>query len=221
MDARGMRREDFSALWQRLLRVARLDATAFLEVRGDPAATLPAVIVVAVASVLSGLGGWLLYISRTSSALSALSPVEESIARSVVGSALKDAGTTFFIHSVIVGSILAILLWFVWVGITVLMLERVWHRNTEFLPLVRTMGLAFFPVGISILMVIDAIATPIAVISLAAAVLLSGVAVEAATEAEPAEVLFSNLLGFAVFAIVLGLFGRNGQYAPGLFAFSL
>jgi hypothetical protein len=44
------------------------------------------------------------------------------------------------------------------------------------------------------------------------------VAVEASTEAEPAEILFSNLVGFAVFAIVLGLLGRNGQYAPGIFS---
>jgi hypothetical protein len=225
MDSRGMHREDFHALWQRLLRVARLDATAFLEVRDDPAATWPAIIVVAAASLLSGIGGWLLYLSsvsaRVSSSFGQLSPAAQSIAQSATGSILRDAGTTFFIHSTIVGSALCILLWFAWVGVTVLMLERVWHRRVQFLALVRTMGLAFFPVALSLLMVVDLIAIPVALISLAAAVLLSGVAVEASTEAEPAEILFANLLGFAVFAIVLGLFGRNGQYAPGLFAFNI
>jgi hypothetical protein len=218
MDAPGMRREDFHALWQRLLRVARLDATAFLEVRDDPAATWPAIVVVAVASLLSGLGGWLLYVSHVSTAIAGVSPLAQSIAQSIVGSYVRQAGTTYFVHSTIVGSIMAVLLWFAWVGITAVMLERVWHRKVEFLALVRTMGLAFFPVGLSVLMVIDPIAIPIAVISLAAAVLLSGVAVEASTEAEPAEILFSNLVGFAVFAIVLGLLGRNGQYAPGIFS---
>ena len=170
---------------------------------------------VAAASLLSGIGGWLLYLSsvsaRVSSSFGQLSPAAQSIAQSVTGSILRDAGTTFFIHSTIVGSALCILLWFAWVGVTVLMLERVWHRRVQFLALVRTMGLAFFPVSLSLLMVIDLIAIPVALISLAAAVLLSGVAVEASTEAEPAEILFANLLGFAVFAIVLGLFGRNGQ----------
>jgi hypothetical protein len=213
MDAPGMRREDFHALWQRLMRVARLDATAFLEVRDDPQATWPAIVVVAAASVLSGLGGWLLYNSRVPSPPKGLSPFAQSLVESYVPS-----GGRFFIHSVIIGSILSVLLWFAWVGITAVMLERVWHRKVEFLALVRTMGLAFFPVGLSLLMVIDPIATPIAVISFASAVLLSGVAVEASTEAEPAEILFSNLVGFAVFAIALGLLGRNGQYAPGLFA---
>jgi hypothetical protein len=218
MDARGMRGEDFQALWQRLLRVARLDASAFLEVREDPAATAPAVIVVAVASILSGIGGWLLYTARTSAYVPRGLP---SAVASALSPFLPD-GTRFFIHSVVVGSALAIALWFAWVFITMLMLQQVWHRQIEFLPLVRTMGLAFFPVGLSVLMVIEALATPIAVISLAAAVLMSGVAVEATvSDAEPSEVLFSNLLGFAVFAIVLGLLGRGGQfYAPGLFAFS-
>ena len=70
------------AIVQRLLRVARLDATAFLEVRDDPAATVPAILVVAVSSILSGIGGWLLYLS--------LIP------------AVAREGSRFFINSVIV-----------------------------------------------------------------------------------------------------------------------
>jgi hypothetical protein len=213
-----MRGSDFHALWQRLLRVARLDATAFLEVRDDPAATLPAVVVVAVATLLSGIGGWLFFVSNASAGIPRNTVFQTAIGQSIVGTYLHDAGTTFFLHSIVLGSILAVLLWFGWVGITATMLERIWHRRVEFLALVRTMGLAFFPVGLCLFMVIVPIAIPVAVISLAAAVLLSGVAVEASTEAEPAEVLFSNLVGFAVYAIVLGLLGRSGQYAPGIFS---
>lgn len=219
MEARGMSRGDFSALWQRLLRVARLDATAFLEVRSDRAATLPAVIVVAVATVLSGLGGWLLYAERVQAAFGNLPPVAQQLSAPYFH---PPSSTPFFIRSVIVGSLAQIVMWFVWVAITTLMLQRVWPRRADFAALARTMGLAFFPVSLSLLMVIPALATPIGLIALAAAVLLSGVAVEAATEAEPSEVLFSNLVGFAVFAIVLGLLGRSGNYfAPGLFAFSI
>ena len=217
MDARGMRREDFSTLWQRLLRVARLDATAFLEVRSDQAATVPAVIVVAVATVLSGVGGWLLFIERVQAPFANLPPIVQQLSP-----IHAPSGTPFFIRSVLVGSIAQIVMWVVWVAITTTLLRSVWHRQADFAALVRTMGLAFFPVALSLLMVIEALATPIGLISLAAAVLLSGVAVEASTEAEPAEVLFSNLLGFAVFAIVLGLLGRSGNYfAPGLFAWSI
>jgi hypothetical protein len=218
MDASGMRGSDFHALWLRLLRVARLDATAFLEVRDDPAATVPAVVVVGVATLLSGIGGWLYFISSASAAFPRNALLQSAIGQSIVGNYLRDAGATFFLHSTILGSILAVLLWFGWVGITATMLERIWHRQVQFLSLVRTMGLAYFPVGLSLLMFIYPVAIPIGVISLAAAVLLSGVAVEASTEAEPAEVLFSNLVGFAVYAIVLGLLGRSGQYAPGIFS---
>jgi len=223
MDARGMSAEDFQALWQRLLRVARLDATAFLEVRDDPAATAPAVIVVAVATVLSGLGGWLLYlegIDRIESAINQFIP--RNLPAGLQYAIPRPSSAPFFIHSVIVGSLAEIALWLLWVAITAGMLQQIWHRPVEFLALVRTMGLAFFPVALSLVMFIEPLASAIGLISLAAAVLLSGVAVEAATEAEPAEILFSNLVGFAVFAIVLGLLGRNGDfYAPGLFAFSI
>jgi hypothetical protein len=219
MDASRMRGSDFHALWLRLLRVARLDATAFLEVRDDPAATLPAVVVVAVATLLAGIGGWLQYISSASAGIPRNAVFQTAAGQTIVGNYLHDAGVTFFLHSTIAGSVLAVALWFGWVGITATMLQRIWHRKVEFLALVRTMGLAYFPVGLSLFMFIDPIAIPVGVISLAAAVLLSGVAVEASTEAEPAEVLFSNLVGFAVYAIVLGLLGRSGQYAPGIFAF--
>ena len=202
MDAPRMRRGDLQTLWQRLLRVARLDATAFLEVRDDATATWPAVIVVAVASLLSGIGGWLLYLDN-------------------VPSIVRDS-SRFFVRSVIVGTILEVVLWFIWVYVTMFLLQQVWNRRVDFWSLVRTMGLAYFPVALSLLMVIRWLATPIALISLAAAVLLSGVAVEASTEAEPSEVLLANLAGFVVFAIVLGLLGRDlNWYAPGLFAYSL
>jgi len=204
MDAPRMRRGDLQTLWHRLLRVARLDATAFLEVRDDPTATWPAIIVVAVASLLSGIGGWLLYLN-------------------FYPAPLRDS-SRFIPNSVVIGSILAVALWFVWVGVTMFMLQQIWRRKVEFGSLVRTMGLAYFPVALSLLLVIRPLATAIGLISLAAAVLLSGVAVEASTEAEPSEVLLSNLAGFAVFAIVLGFLGHSGiptAYAPGIFAFSL
>lgn len=208
MHAHGLRREDFQTLAQRLLRVARLDVSAFLEVRDDPVATLPALVVVVASSLLAGLGGWLFYLAdHTSNPYLAGQPF--------------DSGG-FFVRSVLTGSLFAILLWFGWVIVTTAMLERVWKRRVQFVRLTRTMGLAYFPIGLSLFMFIPGLATPIGVSALAAAVLLSGVAVEASTDAEPAEVLFANLAGFALFAIVLGLAGRDLRwYAPGIFAFSL
>lgn len=203
MDTRGMGREDLETLWRRLLRVARLDATAFLEVRDDPRATIPALAVVVVASFLSGIGGWLRYLFTVHS--------------------LVSPGGQFFINSVLIGTILAAACWLAWVAVTLFMLRQIWRRRVDFSQLVRTMGLAYFPVAISILLFIKGLSLPVGMISLAAAVLLSGVAVEASVEAEAAEVLFANLLGFAVFAIILGLFGYNGfpnPLAPGIFAFS-
>ena len=79
---------DVNSLMQRLKRLATLDTTVFDEVKGDTNSTIPAIVVVAVATVLSGLGGWLWWVFAD----------------------LPESGDVL-LKSLIFGSILSIVLW--------------------------------------------------------------------------------------------------------------
>jgi hypothetical protein len=68
---------------------------------------------------------------------------------------------------------------------------------------------------------------PFAVIAVGTTLLLSNSAMQAASDAEPQQVIVSNLAGFAVFAIVLGILANVAQIyeiggiSPGIFFVSL
>lgn len=202
MDARRIGPEDLEALWRRLVRVARLDVGVFLEAGNDSTSTLPALAIVVGATLLAGIGGWLLYLL-----------IFPAVARDGVG---------FFLSSAIVGSIAAIALWFAWVFVTMVVLQALRGRQVSFLALVRTMGFAYFPIALEFILFISPLATPIGVIALAATVVFSDAAVETVTGARRDQALIATLAGFAVYVAVLALLGRGAQYyAPGLFAFSI
>ncbi len=94
------------------------------------------------------------------------------------------------------------------------------------------MGFAFAPVGMSILVSIISFTVPFGVVSLAGATLLSHFAIESSSNAEPRQILVANFAGFAVYAVVMGVFANIGEVsskggaqigglAPGLFFFNL
>jgi hypothetical protein len=130
-------------------RLLRLDLTVFEEIRSDPSATLGAIIVVAVASVLAGIGSWLWAVQT----------------RGVDGAEV-------FYKSLVVGSILQTLAWFIWVYFVFQVLARGYGARTDIFELIRTMGFAFAPVGLSILIAVPNFTVPFGVISLTGAVLL-------------------------------------------------
>ena len=192
-----------------LARLLRLDLSVFEDIRSDPSATPTAVIVVASASVMAGIGSWLWAVQW----------------RGV------DA-TDVFIKSLVIGSILQTAAWFIWVYLVFQVLARAYGARTDFLELVRTMGFAFASVGLGILIAITAFAVPFGVVSIAGAVVLSYFAIQSVTTAEPQQVLVANLTGFIVFAVVMGILAniaqvttiggaKIGALAPGLFFFSL
>jgi len=188
-------------------RLLRLDFTAFEEIRSDPSATTGAVIVVFAASVFAGLGSWLWALQ--SSDLRGVDSAE------------------VFVKSLLLGSIIQTIVWFLWVYLTYQVLVRAYGARTDFAELTRTMGFGFAPVALSVLIAIIGFAVPFGVIAFTMAVLLTNAAIQAASDAEAREATMANITGFASFAIVMGVFAnilevsRVGGLAPGVFFFAL
>jgi len=190
-------RMDAGILADRLLRLVRLDTSVFDEVRQDPSATLPAVLVAVVSTVLAGLGGWLWWWMQD-----------------------YEDKSELFIKSVILGSLFSIALWIVWLLVTWVILTQLFREDADWQQMLRTMGMASIPLMISVVMFIPGLDFGIALASVALYFGLTTIAVQSVTPADPARVLVANLAGFAIWAIVLGLLVTSDSvFAPGIFVF--
>ena len=190
-------------------RLIRLDLTVFDEVRSNNSATPSAIAIVFVASVMAGIGSWLWAVQWRG--------VE---------------ATEVFVKSLVVGSIVQTAVWFIWVYLVFQVLARAYGARTDFYELIRTMGFAFAPVGISILIAINSFAVPFGVAALAGAALLSFFAIQASSDADARQTLVANFVGFLTFVVVMGVFAnvaevgsqggaKVGGLAPGLLFFDL
>jgi len=191
-------------------RLIRLDLTVFDDVKDEAAATVPALAVVVAASLLAGLGSWLWWIFEIDFPAGA-----------------DEKNFEVFWKTFILGGIFMAALWVLWVYIVAMLLSRVFGAGADMNRLMRTMGLAFAPMAISFLVVIGMLAVPLGAFAIATTLLLTNVAIQATTDAEPQQVIVSNLAGFLVFAIVLGILANFAQIydigglAPGIFFFEL
>jgi len=186
---------DFQVVTSRLMRLARLDTTVFDEVRMDPTATASSFVVAAAATFAAGLGGWLWWVQKTD----------------------FDGGKVF-VQSVILGSIFSVGLWIVWLFVAYVLLTQVFRERADLQQLMRTMGMAAAPLGLSLLLLIPGINFGLGLASIALFFGLSNIAIQSVTTAEPAKVLMANAAGFAVWAIVLTLLVDSRTYlAPGIF----
>jgi hypothetical protein len=201
----GFQSTGFQNLGNWLARLVRLDLTVFDDMKDDAAATAPALAVMLVASFAAGLGSLLWWITRD------------------FGPGADSKTGEAFLKTFVLGGIFQAALWLAWVYIAAMLLSRVFGAGADLNRMLRTMGLAFAPMVITILMIIDILAVPFAVIGLGATLLLSNAAIQASTDAEPRQVIIANLAGFFVFAIVLGILGTVAQIgdvggiAPGIF----
>jgi hypothetical protein len=200
----------FQNLGNWLGRLIRLDLTVFDDVKDNAAATAPALAVVAAASLLAGLGSWLWWVFEIDFPAGA-----------------DEKNLEAFWKTFILGGIFMMALWVLWVYISAMILSRVFRAGADMNQMMRTMGLAFAPMAISFLVVIGMLAVPFGGFAVATTLLLTNVAIQATTDAEPGQVILSNLAGFAVFAIVLGILANSAQIydtgglAPGIFFFEL
>jgi hypothetical protein len=190
---------DPNILVQRIRRLAMLDTTVFDEVKGDAASTPAAVIVAAASMFLAGIGGWLWWMFAD----------------------LPDSAD-IFLKSAILGTLFAIGLYVVWIGISYVMLTQVFRARADMQELGRVMGFAALPMALSLLMFIPILDVAIALLAI---VLLFGttlIAMQSATEAPAGRVLAANAAGFAVWALILSLLVNDeNAYAPGFFIFDV
>lgn len=195
----------FQNLGSWLVRLAKLDLTVFDDVKDDVSATVPTLAVAVAASFLSGLGSWLWWIFQD----------------------FPKGGSDVFVKSFLLGSILQVGVWFLWVYVAAMVLSRGLRVPADLNRLLRTMGLAFAPMAIAVLIFLDFFAIPFGVIAVGATLLLTYIAIQAATDAEPQQVVLANVIGFVIFAIILGILSNlsevygTGGLAPGLFFFNL
>lgn len=192
MRAGGM---DMNNLGQRLRRLATLDTTVFDEVRMDTASTVPAVVVVVLATVMAGIGGWFWW-------------------------RLADfpASGKVFLQSVVVGTIISVAIWFVWVATTYVVLTQLFRARADLQELIRVMGFASAPFALMLLMFIPGIDFGVALLAIALFFGTTVIAVQSATDAPAGRALVATAAGFAVWAIVLGLITNSSKtWAPGIF----
>ena len=177
-------------------RLAALDTSVFDEIRGNPTSTIPAVAVVSVSILLSGMGGWLWWMVQ----------------------GFPDSGD-ILVKSALFGSVIAIAVWHIgWLLVVYILLTQFFRERVFLEQLLRVMGVAMAPLGLTLLMWIPEVSLALGIAPLMLAFGLSVIAIGRVTTAEPAKVLAANVAGFLVWAVVMGLLvGRTNQYAPGVF----
>ena len=179
----------------RLRRLATLDLRVLDEVRLDPAATLPAVLIAIVDIALLGLGGWLWW----------------------VVSGLGDRWGVL-LKSVVLATGFATAAWVLWLIVAFFVLNRLTRVPLDVGALLRAAGFATLPLPLALLMALRPIAFGIGLTALAAWVALTQIALQRASGRVGSEVLAANLAGFGAWAIVMSLLASaTNQTAPGPF----
>jgi hypothetical protein len=197
---------DLQAVVNWLKRLANLDMRVFDEVRANPGATLPGVLIATVSIFISGIGGWLWWVVKDY-------PAQDD-------SPLP--ATDILVHSGLIGSALATVLWgFIWLLIVYVMLTQVFRQPAYVEQLLRVMGLAAAPMALMGLMFIPGLSLAIGISALALTVALSNIAIKSVTAADNAQVLAANLFGFFVWCSALTLLASAVEpHAPGVFLFN-
>lgn len=193
---------DPNVLIARVRRLAMLDTSVFAEVRMDRTATVPAIVVAAGSIFLFGIGGWLWFALNVDA---------------------EEPGTgEVLLKSVIFGSILGIVFWAAWLGITYVLLSQVFRARVDLNDLIRVMGFAAAPLALGVLMFIPVLDYAIGLTAIALLFGTTVVAVQSSTDAPPGKVLAAVGGGLLLWAIMLTLFvGQQNAYAPGVFFFDL
>ena len=185
----------------------RLDFAAFDEIRNEPTATTGAILVVYVGSLFAGVGSWIWAVQS----------------RGVLG--LDE--TEILIQSTIIGSFIQAVVWFAWVYVTWWVAVHAYGSGVHFVELTRTMGFAFAPVAISLLIAIAPLAVPFGLLAFGLVLLLTTAAIQSAAELDQRDAMIAAFAGFSVFVVVMGIFaniseiGTVGGTSPGILFFSL
>jgi hypothetical protein len=184
-----------SITFERLQRVAQLDATVFDDIGDDARATAPALVVAGTSMVLLGLGGWLWW---WASGLSELDSV--------------------FIKTVVLGTLFSLALWLAWLLVVYLVLQRVANVTVEIEPMLRAAGFACAPLALGLFMVIPGISFGVGITALGVWAVSMHTALRRATGVDGGALVLANAAGFGLWAIVMSLLATSSnQIAPGPF----
>src|SRR6266545_18458 len=201
--ATGSKKMDVEQVVAWLRRLIYLDFRVFEEVRTNPTATIPGVVIASGAILLSGIGGWLWWL--------------------VQGYSFSG---DIRVHSALLGWLLAGVLWLLaWMGMVYVMLTQIFRQRAYLEQLLRVMGLASSAMALILFMFIPGISMAIGVGALALTFGLTTYAIRTVTSADPAQVLVANALGFFVWVADLKLLASRGAgavepHAPGVFLFN-
>ncbi len=180
--------------WQRL---ATFDETVLREIYRDTTATLPAVLTVAAVMFISSLGGFLWI-------------VLEGAPRQ----------SEFFIESVVIGSIAATGLFFVWAGLVAVITGQIGQQgnNTALTGTVRTLAFATTPFVFSALIFIPGLSFAVTLISISLLLLSTTLATQTSIGGSIGRALGANIFGFFIWITVLSaLISRSDTFAPAIF----
>ncbi len=198
----------FQTLGGWILRIARLDFSVFDDARNERTGTAGAILIVLSASLVAGLGSWIWAIQAKDD-LRGIDPA------------------TVFLRTCVAGGLLQTAVWLLWVYMVYMVLVRVFGAQAIFSELIRTMGVAFVPVYLSLLVGLAPLAVPFGIFSLATTLIVTQIAIEQTTGVTAREAMFANLVGFGTFVIFMGALanvfeaGSVGGLAPGLLFFAL
>ncbi|MEX2031965.1 MAG: hypothetical protein WEA81_03765 [Dehalococcoidia bacterium] len=179
----------------RLRRLATLDLDVFDELRFDPSATLPSLVVAATGLLALGLGGWLWWIT----------------------SGLGDTGAVF-VKTVILGTAFGLGAWLLWLLVIYAVLRRISNLTMQVEQLIRAAGFAAAPLVIALGMAIPSISFGVGLLALVAWAGATHVAVERTVGRGGGDVLAANLAGFGAWVILMSLLATGtNQIGPGPF----
>jgi hypothetical protein len=173
---------DPNVIMNRLIRLAKLDTTVFDEVRDDERELVPAVVVAVVCAFLAGLGALL---------WSQIIPDLD----------LKST----VVNQFILGSIFLAVLYGVAALVVYVVMAQMYRIQADLMAIVRTMGYAALPLGLSVLMFIPLIFPLFAIVPLALLYVMMIYAAQSATGAESSQVVVAVTIGFSVMVLVLGI----------------
>jgi hypothetical protein len=163
------------------------------------------VLVVLIASIFAGFGSWFWALQTDVS--------------------LDTAD--IFVKSTVLGSLLQTGVWFLWVYAVHWLVTQVFKARTSFPELMRTMGFAFAPVAVTVFIAVAPLAIPIGIFAFGATILLTSLAVQTASDADPSQAMLAAFLGFGAFLVAMGVLSNImevesiGGVSPGILFFSL
>lgn len=183
-------------VWRELIvGAALMREDVYARVRDDTKLTVVAGATLVLSMFLFAMGGWLLVSIEFTFAWEA------------------------FWKSVLVGTVVGVGLWAVWVFVTRTALANFGHE-LDLAELFRVQAIASVPLAIGFGMFIPEISFGVALISLVAWLLSSTLAMQAAFGIPPRTAVISNVCGFAVWALVIPLLATSSNpLGPGIFWF--